>query len=42
MDDFTIVTTQKFVTYSQPFEPIEEVMEIVSCSSLFNDEGERS
>jgi hypothetical protein len=42
MDDFTIATTQKFVTYSQPLEPIEEALESVSCGSLFNDEGERS
>ena len=41
MDDFAILITQKFVTYSQPLEPIEEALESVSCGSLFNDEGER-
>jgi hypothetical protein len=42
MDDFTIATTQKFVTYSQPLEPIKKALESVSRGSLFNDEGERS
>ena len=42
MDDFTIATTQKFVTYSQPLEPIEEALESASCGSFLNDEGERS
>jgi hypothetical protein len=42
MDDFTIATTQKFLTYSQPLEPIEEALESVSCGSLLNVKGERS